>query len=295
MIEVLFGESEASSMKVAKNYKKPEYNDSAIAWFGDKPSKGEFGKMFERKAIGGISSEVICLPFMLDIGDIDVSIVGEYRRKLILDMYTINGIDDDIIQKLKDSWDKHLNEIERLKNYAVKGETIRIWYSDAPYSMCGFYYVCSILRKYNCEIYVVKLPKYIQLSDNTMQYFTSWNEIDPGKFSRFLPLEKRLSPLELQSFSSNWNELKDEKNPLRAIVNGKLIGVSEDFYDYIIRKEIPEDEFIMARLIGKIMGKYSLGVSDSWYAKRIEKMIEEGELKVVKKKKEIYRQTLKKG
>src|SRR6056297_3680353 len=208
MIEVLFGESEAGSMKVAKNYRKPDYDDNAIAWFGDKPSKGEFKKMFEGKAIGGVSSEVICIPFMLDIGDIQTSILGEYRRKLIFDMHTINGIDDDVIQKLEDSWDKYLNEIERLKNYAIQGETIRIWYSEIPYSMCGFYYVCSILREYNCEIYVVKLQKYI----------TSWNEIDPGKFSRFSALEKKLSPLELQFFSSNWNELKDEKNSLRAIV-----------------------------------------------------------------------------
>ena len=72
MIEVLFGESEAGSMKVAKNYRKPDFDNSAIAWSGKKPSKDEFEKMFDGKAIGGNSSEVICIPFMLDIGDIDV-------------------------------------------------------------------------------------------------------------------------------------------------------------------------------------------------------------------------------
>lgn len=37
----------------------------------------------------------------------------------------------------------------------------------------------------------------------------------------------------------------------------------------------------MSRLIGNILGKYPLGVSDGWYALRINKMIEENILKVV--------------
>ncbi len=295
MIEVLFGESEAGAMKVAKNYRKPDYDNNATAWFGKKPSKDEFEKMFDGKAVGGNSSEVICIPFMLDIGDIDVSIEGEYRKKLIFDMHTINGMDDNnTLQDLENSWKRYLNEIERLKNYAIQGETIRLWYSDSPYSMCGFYYVCSVLREFNCKVFVIKLPQYMQLSDNIMQFYSSWNEIDAGRFYRFLPLEKELSPRELQSFACNWAEFKDEKSTLRAVVNGKLIGVPEDFYDHLIRKEIPDGEFIMARLIGKILGKHPLGVGDFWYAKRINEMIEEGELTVVQKEKEIYRQVLKK-
>ena len=40
----------------------------------------------------------------------------------------------------------------------------------------------------------------------------------------------------------------------------------------------------MARLIGKLLGEYSLGISDSWYALRIDKMIEENKLIVVENK-----------
>ncbi|WP_027625647.1 DUF3658 domain-containing protein [Clostridium lundense] len=296
MIEVLFGESEGGAMKVAKNYQKPDFDNGATTCFGKKLNKYEFEKMFDGKAVGGNSSEVICIPFMLDIGDINVSIENEYRKELIFDMYTINGIDDtSISEDLEDVWKRYLNEIERLKNYAAQGETIRLWYSDAPYSMCGFYYVCSILREYSCKIFVIKLPQYMQLSDNIIEFYTSWSEIDAGMFYKFLPLEKELSSREIQSFTYNWAELKEEKSTLRAVVNGKLIGVTEDFYDHIIRKEIPNGEFIMARLIGNILGKHPIGVGDWWYAKRINKMIEDGELMVVEKKKEIYGQVLKKA
>lgn len=68
----------------------------------------------------------------------------------------------------------------------------------------------------------------------------------------------------------------------------------DDFYDHIIRKEILDGEFVMARLIGNILGKYPLGIGDWWYAKRINRMIELDELVVVQKQKEIYSQVFKK-
>jgi hypothetical protein len=294
MIEVMFGESEGGAMKVAKHFQKPDYDNGAIAWFGEKPSKEEFDKLFDGKTLGGTSSQVICIPFMLDFGDINLPIESEYRKKLILDMYLINGLNDKrTLENLEIAWIKYLTEIDRLKNYATSGEDIRLWYSDAPYSLCGFYYVCNLLNEYNCKVSVIKLPQYMQLSVNEMQFYTSWNEIDAGKFYQFLPFEKVLSNCEIRSFSSNWVELKEEKSTLRAVVNGKLIGVPEDFYDHIIRKEIPDGEFIMARLIGNILGKHPLGIGDWWYAKRINKMIEQGYFLVVQKQKEIYRQVLK--
>ncbi len=295
MIEILFGESEAGGMKVAKNYRKPDFVNGTIGWIGKKPSKEEFEKMFDGDAVGGNSSEVICIPFMLDIGNINVSIESEYRKKLIFDMYAINGMEDNrTLKDLEDTWKKYLNEIERLKDYANQGEAIRLWYSDAPYSVCGFYYVCNILSEYNCKIYTIKLPQYMQLSDNTMQFYTSWGEINAGKLYKFLHLEKELSSFAIRSFASKWIELKEERSTLRAVVNGKVIGVPENFYDHVIRNEIPDGEFIMGRLIGNILGKYPLGIGDWWYIKRINKLIELGELMVVQKQKEMYRQVLKK-
>lgn len=59
-------------------------------------------------------------------------------------------------------------------------------------------------------------------------------------------------------------------------------SVSEDFYDFIITRNLPDNDFIMARLIGRLLGEYNIGISDSWYAFRIDKMIEDKKLVVVK-------------
>lgn len=303
MIEILFGESEGGGMKVAKHYKRPNcHSASAIGWIGDKePTKEEFDQMkeaFEKKqegkAVGGSSSEVICLPFQLDIGDIRVPVDSKYRKELILELYTMNGIEFwDSLQWFEEAWGKYLRELERLKTFAAGGEAFRIWYSNAPYSLCGFYNVCRILRDYGCKLSVIKLPQYIMLSDNVIQSFTSWGEIDAGRFYEFLPLEKELSTFEIHHFASKWTDLQEDHSLLRAVVNDQLIGVPEDFYDHLIRKELPDEEFIMARLLGTVIGKYQLGIGDAWYAKRINKMIEQGELEIVQKHKEAYHQVLK--
>lgn len=296
MIEVVFGESEGGAMKVAKNYKKPYDKKGPTAWFGKKPSKEEIDKMFEGEAVGGDSSEVVCIPFMLDIGDITLPVDSDYRKNLILDMYTINGWEDKskAWAELEEAWGNYIGEIERLKFYAKQGEHIRLWYSDAPYSICGFYFVCNLLSHYTNKVSVIKLPQYIMQSDEVIQSYTSWNEIDAGKFYRFLNLEKELSSYELHFLATKWTHIMEEKSMLRAVVNGQLIGVPEDFYDHIIRSEFPEGEVIMARLIGDIIGNHPLAVGDWWYAKRILLMVDQGEIIIVKKDKQTYRQILKK-
>ena len=61
-----------------------------------------------------------------------------------------------------------------------------------------------------------------------------------------------------------------------------------------IRRELPEGEIIQARLIGNLLLKYPLGISDSWYMNRIKHMIETGEIKVVKEADEIFRRSIRK-
>jgi hypothetical protein len=58
------------------------------------------------------------------------------------------------------------------------------------------------------------------------------------------------------------------------VINGRLTSVPENFYDFIITNNLPDNDFILARFIGKLLGEYRLGISDSWYAFRINKMIE---------------------
>lgn len=140
-----------------------------------------------------------------------------------------------------------------------------------------------MLRDIDCEINVVSLPEKKIFEDEIVVYY-SWTEVEAGKFYQFLPFEKQLSQMEKKMHSGYWQRLIEENAPLRAIINGEVISVPEDFYDFIIQSNLPEDDFILGRFIGKLLGEYDLGISDSWYTLRMNKMIEDNKLAVVNNK-----------
>lgn len=252
MIDVLFGEGEAGSMKAAQHSKILD------------------------------SKDVVCLGFMLDIGDIKESAESVYRKELLYSMFNQQQWEDNDEEQveLKETGSFYVEELRRLKEYIDKGESIRIWYSDSPYSICGFYFLCSWMKGYDNPIFVVKLPKN-KINENSIVTYQHWGEVLVEDLAYFLRYGKELSKEERRLYESLWNELVEDNNPLRAVINGRVVGVPEDFYDFLIWKILTDKPIKQARLIGKILGYYPIGIGDWWYALRIEKFISEGKIKVV--------------
>lgn len=292
MIEVLFGESEAGAMKAAKNTVITGKTDGpASVWAAGKkkpPQRENCGW------IEGTAEEVICLGFLLDIGNIREDVNSEYRQHLIYSMYAQEqwGKDEKIDAEYRQLCSYYCTEMERLKAYLEEGEAIRVWYSDAAYSRCGFYHLCAGFQKYRNEISVVKLPEYTVRSDKSIVSCKNWGEIAAEEFAGFLNCEKKLSKEEIRMYAMCWEILQEDNSPLRAVVNGKLIGVPEDFYDFLIWKRITGEPVKEARLIGDILGRNQLGIGDWWYAKRIEYFIQTGKIKILEDSENHYARTI---
>ena len=256
MLEVLFGESEAASMK-------------------------------------SIGKEVVCLGFMLDIGDITVPVDSEYRKNLIYEMLYQDQWEHrpEVAEELKETGSIYVKQLEKIRTHLEKGGEIRIWYSDSPYAKCGFCFLCHWLRMFENTIYVVKLPEYRE-KGNVIISFQGWGEVAPEEFEWFLQYEKELSKLERKRYAECWNELMKDNSPLRAVINGQLVSIEEDFYDFLIWKKLTRKPVKQARLIGDILGYYPLGIYDWWYARRIDKYIAEGKIKVVEDSKRKYTRTI---
>lgn len=261
MIEVLFGESEAGSMKAAKN-----------------------------KAVIGKTDEVVCLGFLLDIGDIREELDSDYRRELIYSLYAQGqwGEDEEINEELRNVNDFYCNELDRLKDFLEDGQAVRVWYSGAPYSLCGFCHLCGILKEYENEVRAVRLPEYILGASagdasygKKIRICHNWGEVAAEEFAGFLTEERTLAREEIRMYAWLWSELKQDNSPLRSVINGRVTGVPESFYDFLIFKRLTEEPVKEARLIGDILGSCPLGVGDWWYAKRIEEFIREGRIKVI--------------
>ncbi|HHY29066.1 MAG TPA: DUF1835 domain-containing protein [Desulfitobacterium dehalogenans] len=292
MINLCFSDSEKGALKDAQQYNN---GSRAFGYIGACPSKEFLKNHFEGKALGGSSKDVIGVLFQLDIGEIAKKATDETRKTLLYRILKSPFENDEREQnELEKYWNSCIEDLNRLVECAKNGEHIRIWYSDAPYSVCGLHFVMSQIQEFDCKITGIKLPSFMENEDGSVTQYSSWSEVMPGKFYEFLPIEREIPKTLCKVMTQKWRELQSENSYLRAVVNGKLTSVSDDFYDYFIRKSIPDDEFMMARLIGEVLGKYQLAIGDWWLAERIQTMIANDEIKVVKKGDFVYSNTLKK-
>lgn len=263
MIEILFGESEAASMKAAKSTVISIKSDGPTVFF----SAGK-KKMPQRESAGwieGNSSEVICLALKLDIGELQ----GETR----------------------DTENVYVDELERLKRFLKDGEEIRIWYSKSAYSLCGLYYVCHLLTKYQNKVYAIELPEY-RVSGKCVTSYQNWGEVAAEEFSLFLDRQIEIDRVAIKRYACLWTELVEDNSPLRAMVNNHVVGVPEEFYDFLIWKNLEERTVKEARLIGDILGRYPICVGDGWYAKRIQHFIDLDLIEVVEDSENKYARTI---
>jgi hypothetical protein len=313
MVEVIFSDSEKGAMRYGQSFTSKGGSTIAVTTLrsnGEQPTREEYDvamaeaqrrqeqELRDGKPLGGKSEDVIGLSFALDIGDIASSVIDASRRDLIVRMFGANPWDE--LHNLNDSINRYLDDcvsdLNKLMTRARAGEPVRIWYSDAPYSMCGFYETVYQLRNCECPVSAVRLPDYtIPVGEREVKPVTSWGEISPGELAYYLPLESEIPNATRKAMITEWEKLKQENAPLRVVINGRLQGVGMDFYDGFIRKEIPDGTFKVGQLIGLVLGRYQLGIGDWLIARRIEKMIESGELIVVQKNSAFYGATLKKA
>lgn len=219
------------------------------------------GSSGRTQSVGGKPEDVLCPSVGLDIGP-------------LTDRNT-----DDHTQR----------DRERLLEGSKHGEAVRIWYSSAPYSLCGFYDVLWQLRDCDCPVTALELPRWMPLENGTVQSCLNWGELSPGEWARYLSLEREIPKAVRRAIAMEWSRLREENAPLRAVVNGRLHSVEEDFYDPFIRAHIPDGTFQTAQIIGEVLGRYQLGIDDQWIAKRIQAMEDKEELLTVTKHDSFYR------
>ena len=265
MIEVVFNESLKGSLRYAKSHQQ-EKNDS----FGsDINDDGTLRKN---------SQDIVCIGYIFDIGDISGEIYGEERKHEFAQLYQSIEFESEEI-------DSHFlsqrRDLDLLIAAAKNGEKIRIWKSNSPHSICAYAFLCNALNYIECEISILSLPDFWITPENEIQILNDWAEVPPEQLHTYLPLSQELLEIEKNIQSELWNTLKHENKKLRIFLNGSVISVNEDFYDSIITQYIPNNDFMMAKLIGTIMGNCQVGVGDGWYAYRINKMIDEGTLMVI--------------
>lgn len=302
MLEIVFGDSACGSLKIAQSYGSGKYNSGCVGVIiahadGSKPTKKEIKdakRRFEEQErlnwenatpLGGSAADVYGFSLALSIGDISEGRPGVLRLRELEKLYGIYPLEegtsaahDDLLTCAQDAFD----EVCRRVN---SGESVRIWYSDQPDEMCGMYWIMSqLIQLENREnIYTIKLPEWESSRDNCIVKKRSWGDVSPGEWHKYIDLQKLAVPEFCKSCAMQWEMLRQENAKLRAVLNGQLISVPEDIYDSFIINEIESEntEFNEAVVVGRVLGKYQLGIGDSWVALRIEKLIDSGKLEII--------------
>ena len=303
MLQIVFSDSECGALKIAMHSEPSAWDDGLIGFIiGDREQestkeekdraiakiKAQRDKENRRaQPVGGNPEDVLCPCVGLDIGPLS----GPNMEKTRFDLLTAwLGGDFPLPDQDRDDhtqrdllWEEHQRDRKRLLEGSKHGEAIRIWYSNAPYSLCGLYEVLWLLRDCNCPVTVVEMPMWMPLEDGTAQSCLNWGELSPGDWAAYLPLEREISKSVRRAIAMEWSQLRVENAPLRAVINGHLHSVGEDFYDPFIRAHIPDGTFRVAHLISEVIWRCQLGINDWWIAKRIQTMENQGELITVSK------------
>lgn len=316
MVEAVFSESACGSLKYAQFFGRGEYGGGLLGIILE-PSDGapseeeiaqakrraeeEHRRKWERaRPMGGRAQDVYGFSLGLSLGDISEKIPGPIRRQVLCAYCGFSPSVPGIGEQL-DRWiDGGAETLRAVLERSAAGEPVRLWYSDQPDELCGFYWLLARLDGLEqCgAVSAVKLPRWDQ-RDNSVVTYTAWGDVPPGEWSRFLPLEQPVSPTLRRACANRWRELQEENAPLRTVLNGMLAGVPEDFYDSFIRRTLArmEREFNESRLIGEVIGRCQLGIGDGLIHRRIQAMVDAGELEALTQAAEgdpVYRRMLRK-
>lgn len=280
MIELVFGESAAASLKEAKAFKKGAI-PGAIATVGGRRGRKDKEPPKPPRWIGvaldGNPKDVEALPLALDYGDISRSIPGLTGRQEVLEELYFHpaGVSKSI-------WETAKHALSRLEKAKITGEPVRAWISrQSPEEMCGLHFLCSLMHGSSLPLSVVWIPDEVSLKDGELTTFRSTNEIDPKHFGAFAEaFEEPLSDVQRRAYNAAWVEMCSENAPLRAVVNGRLRSVPETFYDFILLENMPHEDTRAAMLIGKTLSALN-GVSDSVLFRRILDLLRTGVLEEV--------------
>lgn len=177
-------------------------------------------------------------------------------------------------EELMASYDEFYKEIEKINN----GDKIYLWYEECVDEMCSIMYTLKLLKSKSLDIYSI----------NTLEIFTKYlrcisrsiEEIAPEEFKTCInKAATKLNIDKQKELLNQWKILQSQNSYLRVLKDGKLISVSQDYFDKDILKFAKKKLTKVLRIIGSAAGNSEIGISDFYMRSRVKELIESGKLR----------------
>lgn len=296
MLEIVFSDSAAGSMKMGMNH------GSEIGGCLGIIATDEDGRLLSPEEIAPLQREAEekmrrnwaealplegdprdILPFSLalDVGPIDEEGIGPLREETLTRLYALYPQGQQAAREMLTAARRHLENV--LSRAA--GEPLRVWVSPSPAEACGLCWLLDALRPLgweNLELQIVRLTDTAAVPDLAGARSGS-GSVQPHQWGRLAQQARPLPAQKAQALADHWRRLRKENAPLRAVLNGMLVSAPETLYDPYLQQVLDEQEdtFSEATLIGLTLGRFPLGVGDAWLDLRVEQWIADGKLTVV--------------
>ena len=300
MVELCFNQSAQGALKMAQHCGGKGRHSVGIAFCtsedGEKPSRravrAQMRKVraeqdrLDRYAVplGNKSSDVLCLGLALSLGDITAPLAEDGPRRALFRQFPpdfpLDGAEAERAAEADADWREVLAAAEELRARAAAGEEVRIWADDTPDGACGLRHAAALLAGLDARVTLVSLPRWWERPDGAVvRWDRGWGEVHPEEFGLHLGGAEELTRPVLRMLALEWERLREENAPLRAVVNGRVMGVSEDFYDPVLRRCLTEKPQKVANVLGQALVQLS-GVGDWLLARRLRAMAEAGTVRV---------------
>ena len=291
MVHVVFSTSEKGCLRMAL---AGPGGAAAVAVLGGTggplarlAAKRQAARLKQRAAealpLEGTPADVACLPLGLSVGDISEAEPGEKRKKELAGLWAMDSAENEGFAE------KMLAEargaLETLHRRAACGEVVRVWQGPGADDACGVRFLAAWLRPLGFDkltVERVRLPEFEARADGTAVRYDGWGEVEPWHWAALADSEPLAAPV-LNALAQEWAALRAKNAPLRAVVNGRLVSVPEDFYDCFVLEVLraQPEVFREAEAIGKLLVTLRPGGSDGFAARRIEALVQAGLLEEV--------------
>lgn len=295
MLEILFSDSAAGSLKVGMNHgteiggcfgiiatdeKGRPLPPEEIARLQQEAEETLRRNWAEAVPLEGNSRDILPFSLALDVGPIDEDGIGPLREETLARLYDLYLQGQQAAHEMLTTARSHLAQVlDRASR-----EPLRFWVSHNPAELCGLCWLLDALRPVGWEtlqMQVVWLSPTAPVSALTGPGGSG--SVQPHQWGRLAQLTQPLSAQEAQTLADHWLRLKQENAPLRAVLNGMLVSAPETFYDPYLQQVLDEQEdtFSEATLIGLTLGRFPLGFGDAWLDLRVEQWIADGKLEAI--------------
>lgn len=296
MLEVLFSDSAAGSMKVgmcrgseiggcvgviATDEKGRPVSPEETARLQREAEEKERRRWAEALPLEGDPRDILPLSLALSVGPVDEESIGPLREETLTRLLSIYPEGQQTAAEILAAARRRLDTLLT----RAPQEPVRLWVDHTPDAACGLRWVLAQLQPLgleNLDLRVVELPARAPHEEGGL-VLRNLGELHPGEWGR-LAREARVLPADqAAALVTQWRGLQRENAALRATLNGVLVSADESLYDPYLRRvldELPET-FSEAILIGRTLVRFQLGFGDAWLALRVERWIADGRLQVV--------------